>query len=36
MRRVGALCGSVSKQARTQDKEEGVQGQSPHINNVMG
>ena len=24
------------KQAHTQDKEEGVQGQSPHINKVMG
>jgi len=26
----------LSKQAHTQDKEEGVQGQSPHINKVMG
>ena len=30
------ICGSLSKQAHTQDKEEGVQGQSPHINKVMG
>ena len=35
MRRAGALYGSLSKQAHTQDKE-GVQEQSPHINKVMG
>ena len=32
MQRVGALCGSLSKQAHTQDKEEGMQEPSPHIN----
>ena len=30
------LCGNLSKQTHTQEKEEGVQGQSPHINKVMG
>ena len=33
---LGALCGSLSKQAHTKDKEDGMQGQSPHINKVMG
>ena len=27
---------SLSKQAHTQDKEEGVQEQRPHINKIMG
>jgi hypothetical protein len=36
MRRIGSLCGSLSKHDHTQDKEEGIQGQSPHINKVMG
>ena len=27
---------NLSKQAHTQDIEEGMQGQSPHINKVMG
>ena len=36
MRRVGALCRSLSKQAHTQDKEEGMQEPSSHINKVMG
>ena len=36
MRRVRALCGSLSKQDHTQDKEEGMQEPSPHINKVMG
>ena len=33
---VGALCGSLSKQAHTQDKEEGMQEPSPRINKIMG
>jgi len=37
MRGVGALCRSLSKQAHTQDKkEEGVQEQGPHINQILG
>ena len=32
----GHFCGSLSKQAHTQDKEEGMQEQSPHNNKVMG
>ena len=36
MQRVGALCGSVFKQAHTQDKEEGMQEPSPHLNKIMG
>ena len=28
-------CGSLSKQAHTQDKEEGMQEPSPHINKIM-
>ena len=35
MRRVGILCGSLSKQAHTQDKKEGMQEPSPYINKVM-
>ena len=31
-----ALCGSLSKQAHTQDKEEGMQEPSPHLNKIMG
>ena len=34
MRRVGALCGSLSKQTHTQGKEEGVQEPSPHYENI--
>ena len=33
---VGALCGSLSKQTHSQDKEEGMQKPSPHINKIMG
>jgi hypothetical protein len=36
MWQVRALCGSMPKQAHTQNKEEGVQGQSTHINEDMG
>ena len=36
MWRIGALCGSLSKQAHTQDKEEDMQEPSPHINKAMG